>query len=40
MDLREPGTGRRGNGLVGAADIGIPGKILIREEGEWGWLGP
>ena len=27
-------------GLVGAGDIGIPGKILIREEGDWGWLGP
>ena len=27
-------------GLVGAGDIGIPGKILIREEGDWGWLSP
>ena len=27
-------------GLIGAGDIGIPGKILIREEGDWGWLGP
>ena len=28
MDLREPATGRRGDvGLVGADDIGIPGKI-------------
>ena len=27
-------------GLVGAADIGIPGKILIGAEGQVGWVGP
>jgi hypothetical protein len=27
-------------GLVGAADIGIPGKILIGKDGQVGWLSP
>jgi hypothetical protein len=35
---------RRGEGAdvgsVGAGDIGMPGKILIRAEGDSGWLGP
>ena len=29
-----------GGGLVNADDIGIPGKILIRAEGDAGWLSP
>jgi hypothetical protein len=29
-----------GGGLVNAAQIGIPGKILIRAEGDGGWLSP
>ncbi len=29
-----------GGGLVNADQIGIPGKILIREDGEGGWLSP
>jgi hypothetical protein len=29
-----------GGGLVSGADIGIPGKIWIREDGETGWLSP
>jgi hypothetical protein len=29
-----------GGGLVNAAQIGIPGKIWIREDGEVGWLSP
>ena len=29
-----------GGGLVSGADIGIPGKIWIREDGEGGWLSP
>ena len=29
-----------GGGLVSGADIGIPGKIWIREDGEAGWLSP
>ncbi len=29
-----------GGALVSADDIGIPGKILIREEGDAGWLSP
>jgi hypothetical protein len=29
-----------GGALVSAADIGIPGKILIRAEGDGGWLSP
>jgi hypothetical protein len=29
-----------GGGLVNADQIGIPGKILIREDGEAGWLSP
>jgi hypothetical protein len=29
-----------GGSLVSAADIGIPGKILIRAEGDGGWLSP
>jgi Kelch motif protein len=29
-----------GGSLVSAADIGIPGKILIRAEGDAGWLSP
>jgi WD40 repeat protein len=36
VNLR-PGAGA---GLIEAADIGIPGKILIREDGESGWLSP
>ena len=34
---RRPG---QGGGLVNADQIGIPGKILIREDGEVGWLSP
>jgi hypothetical protein len=34
-----PRPGEEG-GLVRAADIGIPGKILIREGGQEGWLSP
>jgi hypothetical protein len=37
VNLR-PGDG--GGGLVNADQIGIPGKILIREDGETGWLSP
>ena len=29
-----------GGGLVNADQIGIPGKILIREDGRGGWLSP
>jgi hypothetical protein len=29
-----------GGGLVSAADIGIPGKILITADGQEGWLSP
>jgi hypothetical protein len=29
-----------GGGLVNADQIGIPGKILIRDDGEGGWLSP
>jgi hypothetical protein len=29
-----------GGSLVGAADIGIPGKIVIGAEGQVGWVGP
>jgi hypothetical protein len=29
-----------GGGLVNADQIGIPGKILIREDGQGGWLSP
>lgn len=29
-----------GGGLVNADQIGIPGRILIREDGEGGWLSP
>ena len=29
-----------GGGLVGGDEIGIPGKIWIREDGEVGWLSP
>jgi hypothetical protein len=36
VDLR-PGDG---GGLVNADQIGIPGKIWIREDGEVGWLSP
>jgi hypothetical protein len=34
-----PRPGEEG-ALVGAADIGIPGKILITNEGNGGWLSP
>lgn len=27
-------------GFVGAADIGMPGKIVISAEGDWGWVSP
>jgi hypothetical protein len=29
-----------GGGLVSAADIGIPGMIMIGTEGDGGWLSP
>jgi hypothetical protein len=34
-----PRPGEEG-ALVGAADIGIPGKILITAGGQVGWLSP
>ena len=38
---REPATGRRGRVAWSArAEIGIPGKILIRADGRVGWLSP
>jgi hypothetical protein len=37
VNLRPGGDG---GGLVNADQIGIPGKILIREDGEVGWLSP
>jgi hypothetical protein len=35
-----PRRGEGLGGLVNADQIGIPGKILIREDGEGGWLSP
>ena len=35
---------RQGDGadsdFIGADDIGMPGKIVVRAEGDWGWVGP
>ena len=39
MDHVNPRPGEGGS-LVNADQIGIPGKILITEDGQVGWLSP